>query len=71
MGPPRMINLRPSAERGPAPTPAPTSSGAYGNVKKAAPKTEEEMEHSAKTIMDEYLNIQDIKVIARNLWCKL
>ncbi|RUS91062.1 hypothetical protein EGW08_001190 [Elysia chlorotica] len=61
MGPPRVINLRPSSERGPAPAPGPAPSAAFSNVKKAPPKTEEEMEHSAKTIMDEYLNIQDIK----------
>ena len=62
MGPPRTINLRPSAERGPPPAPAPVVSSQYGNVKRAAPKTEEEMEHTAKTIMDEYLNIRDLKV---------
>ncbi|GFR93186.1 eukaryotic translation initiation factor 4 gamma, 1 [Elysia marginata] len=61
MGPPRTITLRPSAERGPPPPSAPAPSSAFGNVKKAATKTADEMEHSAKTIMDEYLNIQDMK----------
>ncbi|GFO40455.1 eukaryotic initiation factor 4g [Plakobranchus ocellatus] len=52
MGPPRTISLRPNAEHTANPSAKPPPAiGGYGAVKKAALKTEDEMEPSAKTIL--------------------